>query len=724
MAFTGKPGTLSAEELLGIIHTSSDSKTLKIISGDLVYYLHSENRRLVGTAREGQKGELARVLKSRGLLSSEAADLLTAEMKKPDLKNTVLDEAEGITDTQLQSARFHLAETIFFDFLALEKGLFEWRENVPEDMLRIDSSFSEWVASSFQNAALMSQFRDRFPDFDQRVFWVTPVNSLDLIPDISLEEIRLLSRYYPSITIRDFFKLGSDILPTLTENLILLEQKKLFTLQPPGQTKQPSSKPFTRALLTMLIDKLFEAQRLLGPNGELLEVLKTINHNLEHMPFAVAEPPVMPVEEIDGLTHLTGSLDGLLDLNGIEELNLQEEMESTMISPEIVVNPEPVKQSVRSQSQPPKRNVKAGVKRQPLKTESFENDASVFDELVKSKGELKPDSKREAEADRIVQESQKIDLNTMSMEERVEAKVSHRRFTSNVTMIYNRFFITSQTLFELLGTTPSSDKKAVHKAFVKTIELINPKGIKFQTLDKPVIEKAIILRDLLKHAYTTIMDDDKKQNYLDSLRKGRLDITENRERAMMLFNQGMDKVRKGRFDEARAIFMQASKLDPNSPVFYAVMEDIDKEEREGSAVKFFQAGILAFKQKNNYERAIQLIRKAISLRPLDPTYHLKLAEIQMLSGVYKAEAVETYQRALELDPGNQSLRLTIANLMMGLGRKQEAANAFQEMLRWNPDNNTIKKNLAELAKEGIKPEKSEQDKKKDKKDAVVNEEFE
>lgn len=724
MAFTGKPGTLSAEELLGIIHTSSDSKTLKIISGDLVYHLHSENRRLVGTAREGQKGELARVLKSRGLLSSEAADLLTAEMRKPDLKNTVLDEAEGITDNQLQSARFHLAETIFFDFLALEKGLFEWREDVPEDMLRIDSSFSEWVASSFQNAALMSQFRDRFPDFDQRVFWVTPVNSLDLIPDISLEEIRLLSRYYPSITIRDFFKLGSDILPTLTENLILLEQKKLFTLQSPGQTKQPSSKPFTRALLTMLIDKLFEAQRLLGPNGELLEVLKTINHNLEHMPFAVAEPPVMPVEEIDGLTHLTGSLDGLLDLNGIEELNLQEEMESTMISPEIVVNPEPVKQSVRSQSQPPKRNVKAGVKRQPLKTESFENDASAFDELVKSKGELKPDTKREAEADRIIQESQKIDLNTMSMEERVEAKVSHRRFTSNVTMIYNRFFITSQTLFELLGITPSSDKKAAHKAFVKTIELINPKGIKFQTLDKPIIEKAIILRDLLKHAYTTIMDDDKKQNYLDSLRKGRLDITENRERAMMLFNQGMDKVRKGRFDEARAIFMQASKLDPNSPVFYAVMEDIDKEEREGSAVKFFQAGILAFKQKNNYERAIQLIRKAISLRPLDPTYHLKLAEIQMLSGVYKADAIETYQRALELDPGNQSLRLTIANLMIGLGRKQEAANAFQEMLRWNPDNNTIKKNLAELAKEGIKPEKSEQDKKKDKKDAVVNEEFE
>ena len=723
MAFTGKPGTLSAEELLSILHTSSDAKTLKVTSGDLVYFLRSENKRLVGIAREGQKGELARVLKSRGLLSSEAANLLTAEIKKQDLQKDVLDEAEDISDSQLQSARLHLAEIIFFDFLNLEKGLFEWREEVPEDLLRIDSSFSEWLASSFQNAPLMLQFRDRFPDFDQRIFWVTPANSLDLVPNISVEEIQLLARYFPAITIRDFFKLGPPVLSTITENLIQLEQKKLFTLKAPGQTKQPSSKPFTRALLLKLVDKIFEIQRLLGPNGELLEVLQTLNHNLEHMSFTSAAP-AMPMDDFEGLSHLTGSLDGLLDFNGIEELNLQEEMESAIAQPEILVDQKPVIQSTKRQSSPPKKNVKAGVKRQPLKTDSFENDVSAFDDLIKSKGELKPNSKREAEAERIIQESQKIDLNSMSMEERVEAKVSHRRFTSNVTMIYNRFFITSQTLFELLGITPSSDKKTAHKAFIKSVELINPKGIKFQTLDKPIIEKAIILRDLLKHAYMTVMDDDKKHNYLDNLRKGRLDVTENRERAMMLFNQGMEKVRKGRFDEARAIFMQASKLDPNSPVFYAAMENIDKEEREGSAVKFFQAGILAFKQKNNFERAIQLIRKAISLRPLDPTYHLKLAEIQMLSEVYKNDALETYQRALELDPGNQSLRLTIANLMRSLGRKQEAANAFQEMLRWNPDNTMIQKNLAELSKEGIKPEQIDQDKKKDKKDMIINEEFE
>lgn len=96
----------------------------------------------------------------------------------------------------------------------------------------------------------------------------------------------------------------------------------------------------------------------------------------------------------------------------------------------------------------------------------------------------------------------------------------------------------------------------------------------------------------------------------------------------------------------------------------------------------------------------------------------------MLSGKYKSDAVDSYLRALDLDPGNQDLRLTIANLMRNLGRKQEAANLYQEILKWNPENTLIKKNLIELQKEGIKPDKSQAERRKDKKDKVINEEFE
>jgi tetratricopeptide (TPR) repeat protein len=723
MAFTGKPGMLHAEELLGILHTSPDRKILKITSGDLAYYLQSESRRLTGTAREGQKGDLARVMQDRGLLSSEATDSLTAEHKKKGQKETVVHEADDLTDDQLQSARLHLAEIIFFDFLNLEKGHFEWLETEPDTLLKIDPVFSEWVAASFQNVSLMAQFRTRFPDFDQRLFWITPPDNLALVPDMSLEEIHLLSRYHPAITIRDYLKLNPDYLPTLAERLIQLNEKKILTTHSPGQTKQPNSKPFLRALLAMIVDKLIKVQNLIGKDGEFIDILKSINENLEHVTILSTDSG-MPTDDLSGLSDLTGSLEGLLDLNGIEELNLQETMESARAQIERTPRSEPKNQPARSQGPSQKRNVKAGVKRQPLKADISDSESAHIEELIQKRGELKHDPKREAEAKKIIQESAKIDLDGASMEERVDSKVRYRRFTSNVTMIFNRFFVTNQSLFEMLGVTPNSDRKTIHKAFVKAIDTINPRGIQFQSLDKPVVEKAIVLRDLFKYAYMTFMDDERKQRYLESLRKGRSEVSENREKAMMLFNQGMDKVRKGRFDEARAIFMQASKLDPNSPVYYSMLEEIDHEEREGSAVKFFQAGILAFKQKNNHERAIQLIRKAISLRPLDPTYHLKLAEIQMLSGTYKADAIETYQRALELDPGNQDLRMTIANLLRNLGRKQEAANAFQEMLKWNPENTLIRKNLMELAKEGIKPEKSEADKKKDRKDAIVNEEFE
>lgn len=723
MAFTGKPGTLHAEELLGILHTSPDRKILKITSGDLTYYLQSENRRLTGTAREGQKGDLARIMKDRGLLSPEAADSLTAEHKKKGLKETVMNEADELTDDQLQSARQHLAEIIFFDFLNLDKGHFDWLETGPEMLLTIDPLFSEWVAASFQNISLMTRFRTLFPDFDQRLFWITPADSLTLVPDMSLEEIHLLSRYHPAITIREYLKLNPDSLSTIADSLVQLNEKKIVTTQSPGQTKQPNSKPFLRALLAIIVDRLLKVQNLIGKDGEFLEILKNINENLEHVTILSTDAG-MPADGLSSLSDLTGSLDGLLDLNGIEELNLQETMESARTQAENTPQSEPRNQPVRSQSPSPRRNVKAGVKRQPLKAEVSDSDSAHIEELIQVRGELKHDPKREAEAKKIVQESSKIDLDGASMEERVDSKVRYRRFTSNVTMMFNRFFVTNQSLFELLGVTPNSDKKTIHKAFVKAIDIINPRGIQFQSLDKPVVERAIVLRDLFKYAYMTFMDDEKKQRYLETLRKGRSETSENREKAMMLFNQGMDKVRKGRFDEARTIFMQASKLDPNSPVYYSILEEIDHEEREGSAVKFFQAGILAFKQKNNHERAIQLIRKAISLRPLDPTYHLKLAEIQMLSGTYKADAIETYQRALELDPGNQDLRMTIANLLRNIGRKQEAANAFQEMLKWNPDNTLIRKNLIELSKEGIKPEKTEADKKKDRKDAIVNEEFE
>jgi tetratricopeptide (TPR) repeat protein len=718
MAFTGKPGNLTIEELLGIIHSSSEKRALKVTSSTEVYYVSSENRRVTGISHKGHKGELVSVLISRGLLSSEYEALAGHSETNKKLSEKMLLEMDALSDDIMESARLHLAESIFFDFLALKNGQFEWLADDLENTLKFDPLTADWFAELLPNISLAKKFRSSYPDFDQRLYWLTPSNGVSIAGDMQLNEIRLLSRYQPSITIRKYLALSKDYFSNATEMLIRLQEKNILTCSPPGKEKQPNSKPFLRAMLATVVDTLLRTQELIGKNGEILEILKLIENNLSVL-SSVSPDIQMPQDSFVDLSSIAGSLDGLLDLNGIEELNLQEEMK-------VAEPPAKPSRQVRKPTGKPTGTpgVKAGVKRQPVKTDKSLSGYEEVEEVIKTRGELKHNPKRDAEADRIIAESANAEREGASMEEKVESKVRYRHFMSNVTMAFNRFVFTNQTLFELFGLVPNADKKTIHKAFVKAIDSINPKGIPFKRLDKPVVEKAIFLRDLYKYAYMTLMDTQRRAKYLDGMRAGRKQVEENREQAMRMFNQGMDRVRKGKFDEARAIFKQASKLDPNSPVFYSVLEDIDKEEREGNAVKFFQAGILAVKQKNDLERAVKLIRKAISLRPLDPTYHLKLAEIQMMSGTYKADAVDSYLRALDLDPGNHDLRLTIANLLRNLGRKQEAANMYQEILKWTPENALIKKNLIDLKKEGIAPEQSETQKKKEKKDTVVNEEFE
>jgi len=52
------------------------------------------------------------------------------------------------------------------------------------------------------------------------------------------------------------------------------------------------------------------------------------------------------------------------------------------------------------------------------------------------------------------------------------------------------------------------------------------------------------------------------------------------------------------------------------------------------------------------------------------------------------------------------LRLTVANYLLKIGQKQEAANRFQEILKWNPDNMSARKALLALKKEGVVPKKT------------------
>lgn len=722
MAFTGKAGKLSLVQLLGLIKSTEEESFLHLSTENNSWCLEVKHGQITAIGGDAVDIDIEDILITRGLLKAEILkDLDDESVQEKGLAATLADQGH-ITSEQAEQAVFHFTETAFFEFLGETQGDFDWRSKPDLKLFSMDPKFSLWINETSPDLQKLNKFRTYFSDFDARIYWITPAKSPRLPAQLDLMEIRMLSRYRPSITIRSYWKtLDSDI-GKYSEMLVKLSEREILTHHPPGSGKIPNAKPFLRAMLARVVDQLQAATKLLGSSGEIVDILKEINENLVKIPDYAAAAALRS-EDLGNLSNLTGSLDGLLDLNGVEELNLQQAIESDE-------SPAPGSSAGKKQKTGPKAQTsgaKSGVKRQPMqkKAGANESDTAAADSQEIHR-KMQPDPKREEEVEQIITGSKKNERDGASLEEKVAAKVRYRRFMSEVTMAYNRFSMTRQTLFEMFGVTPNSDRKAIHKSFVKRINAINPKGIVFSQLDKEVIEKAVFLRDQYKKAYITLMDEKRKRAYIDSLRADRQAAEDNKVKAMQLFNQGMEKVRAGKFDEAREMFHRAAKFDPNSPVYYSVLEDIDKEEREGNAVKFFQAGILAFKQKNDYDRAIKLIRKAISLRPLDPTYHLKLAEIQAMSGDHKEEAVESYQAALDLDPGNQELRLLIANFLKNLGRKQEAANMYRDILKWNPENTVVEKHLQELLKEGIKPMKeSEKDAEQvARKEQAVNEEFE
>jgi len=701
MAFTGKPGKFTSVQILGLMHNSDEVIYLKIKTRNTLWCLKCEDNRLVAIGGDPLENDIEDILITRGLLKIEILkEIDDSAVRKKGLEKLLVAKGQ-ITEKQAQQAIYHLAESAFFEFIAETSGTFELIDSPCMRLYKLDRAFSTLISEANPDITFLKKFRSHFHDFDARLYWITPAKNPSLPKEMKLEEIKVLSRYRPSITIRSFWKSLKEPKLLVSEILVTLSERKILNPNPPGTAKIPNAKPFLRAMLARVVDQLLESQKLLGADNEIIEILNSINENLINLPTLTAA--TYKREELGDLSGLTGSLDGILDLNGVEELNLEQEIDKKDASPK-------------------KTTPKAGVRRQPVKKAKPKTRSEVTSEPIQRT--MTSNQKRTDEALAIIEASKNLLGEGVSLEEKVDAKVRFRKFTSEVNMSFNKFTMTQQTLFEVLNVIPTATRKQIHKAFVKLINAINPKGIQFRKLDLETIEKAIFLRDELKKIYITLMDEKKKRAYIDSMREGRQLKEDNKLKAMNLFNEGMDRVRAGKYDEAREIFRRAVKFDPNSPVYYTVLEDIDKEEREGNAVKFFQAGILAFKQKNDFKRAIKLIRKAITLRPLDPTYQLKLAEIQAMSPEYRDDAFDSYIKALELDPGNQELRILIATFMKNRNRKQDAANMYHEVLRWNPEHSVVKKHLLELAKEGITPAKAEQTSKKTKKERNLNEEFE
>ncbi len=676
MAFEGSPGSLTVAELLRLAVSKKEAGRLEIDCEAGTFNLYFQAGKLSGISAAIPPPDLMEILVKRRLISADGKKKL---LDNPDFEEspeqTILDSG-FVNPDQLQCAKYFQAETLFFQLLDESDGKYHFYPASEDDFLRFDIPFRDWLSETLPDVGELADIHEVFPDLDLRLYWISPADFQEILQELPLNEVKLLSRYKPGITPRDYWYALSDSRREIIQALAALEKRGILVTRAKVRARPPDSRPFLRGLLRIAVDRLEKFSKELGPDGEIVKLLQEINGHLSRgIPDSsfgrIGESDSQPLRD---LSSITSSMEDIINFDNLD-LNIGTIGESAG---------KPEKPA------PEKIEKKQPAKKQPEPEPEPEDD---FDE----------------------------EDNVVTVEDQVSAKVNYRRFVSNVTMAHNRLRMKKMTYFELFGIPPNADKRAIHKAFVKAVRKIDPRGIRLTDRDKKHLEKAVEVREIYKKAYHTLTDPKERKKYLRSLRESREGGVKKKSKALILFNQGMAEFKAGNFAKAREIFHQAIAFDPNSPVYYDMLESIKKEEHSSNAMKFYQAGILAFSKKNDPDRAIKLIRKAISMMPGQAPFYIRLADIQATRAETRNEAVKNYNIAIELDPGNLELRFKLASFLKSIGMKQESADTYQEILKWNPDNLKAKREIADFRRQGITPKKRTGKPEKQQKEVVKSE---
>ena len=125
-------------------------------------------------------------------------------------------------------------------------------------------------------------------------------------------------------------------------------------------------------------------------------------------------------------------------------------------------------------------------------------------------------------------------------------------------------------------------------------------------------------------------------------------------------------------------FHRAARLDDARRLYQQILA-----EQPDSADACHLLGVLVH-QQGDHARAVELIAKAISLRPADADFHANLAEAHRGLG-QQERAVECCRAALRLRPDFPEALGNLGVALHGLGRHAEACEHFQAALRLRPD---------------------------------------
>jgi tetratricopeptide (TPR) repeat protein len=137
---------------------------------------------------------------------------------------------------------------------------------------------------------------------------------------------------------------------------------------------------------------------------------------------------------------------------------------------------------------------------------------------------------------------------------------------------------------------------------------------------------------------------------------------------------------------------QAGQLAAAAQVYQQV---INQDPSNADALHLL--GVLRYQQGDN-ERAVELICKAVSLRPNEAIYHANLSEPYRELGQFE-RAAGCCRAALGLQPDYPEALGNLGLALQGMGRPSEAVEQFRRALARRPDFATVHSNLGNALRE-------------------------
>ncbi len=142
-------------------------------------------------------------------------------------------------------------------------------------------------------------------------------------------------------------------------------------------------------------------------------------------------------------------------------------------------------------------------------------------------------------------------------------------------------------------------------------------------------------------------------------------MTTNKDQIPDLINQALDHHAAGRLDDAQSLYQQVLLLDPDN------------------ADALHLLGVIA-QQRNDHQRAIELISRAIASDPSFPGYHNNLGEAhRSLNQLDLAE--KAYRQAISLQPSFPEPHNNLGMVLQKRGDVNEAINLYRKALQLQPN---------------------------------------